>query len=45
VRINAAGYDDKDFVNDIVAKGKDIENKAVEMEKEILEIVNERIGM
>ena len=44
VRINAAGYDDKDFVNDIVSKGKDIENKAIEMENEILKIVNEKIG-
>ena len=23
VRINASGYDDKSFVNDIIAKGKD----------------------
>ncbi len=45
VRINAAGCDDKDFVNDIVVKGKDIENKAIEMEKEILKIVNQKIGM
>lgn len=44
VRINAAGYDDKDFVNDIVGKGKDIENKAIEMEDEILKIVNQKIG-
>ena len=44
VRINAAGYDDKDFVKDVVAKGKEIENKAIEMEKEILNIVNEKIG-
>ena len=44
VRINATGYDDKDFVNDIVAKGKDIENKAIEMENEILKIVNQKIG-
>jgi len=44
VRINAAGYDDKDFVKDVVAKGKDIENKAIEMENEILKIVNQKIG-
>ena len=25
VRINAAGYDDKDYVNDVIAKGKEIE--------------------
>jgi glutamate formiminotransferase/formiminotetrahydrofolate cyclodeaminase len=45
VRINAAGYDDKNFVNDIIAKGKDIEQKAIEAEKEILKIVNEKIGI
>jgi len=45
VRINAAGYYDKDFVNDIIAKGKDIENKAIEKEMQILRIVNEKIGI
>ncbi|HEV8504210.1 MAG TPA: glutamate formimidoyltransferase [Chitinophagaceae bacterium] len=45
VRINAAGFDNKDFVNEIITKGKDIENKAIETEKLILKIVNERIGM
>lgn len=45
VRINAAGCEDKDFVNAIIAKGKDIENKAMETEKEILQIVNEKIGL
>lgn len=44
VRINAAGYDNKDFVNDIITKGKDIEDKAIESEKAILKIVNEKIG-
>lgn len=45
VRINASGYDDKTFVNDIIAKGKEIENKTIEIEAEILKIVNEKIGM
>ena len=45
VRINAAGYHDKDFVDDVISRGKDIENKAIEMEKEILKIVNEKIGI
>jgi len=45
VRINAAGYDDKDYVNDIVAKGKEIEDKTVAMEAEILTVVNEKIGL
>ncbi len=43
VRINAAGYDDKDFVNKIVAKGKEIENKTIDLEREILAIVNAKI--
>ena len=45
VRINAANYDDKIFVNDIVAKGKEIERKAIALEQEILEIVNSKIGL
>jgi glutamate formiminotransferase/formiminotetrahydrofolate cyclodeaminase len=45
VRINAAGYDDKKFVNEIIARGKEIENKAIETEGEILKIVNEKIGV
>ncbi|MCE3228276.1 MAG: ftcD [Bacteroidetes bacterium] len=45
VRINAAGYDDKNFVNDIVSQGKAIEEKTVKAEKEILEIVNKKIGV
>ena len=45
VRINASGYDDKTFVNDIIAKGKDIENKTIALETDILKIVNEKIGV
>ena len=45
VRINASGYDDKAFVNDIIAKGKDLENKTIALETEILKIVNDKIGM
>ncbi|MGZ3866023.1 MAG: glutamate formimidoyltransferase [Bacteroidia bacterium] len=45
VRINAAGYDDKAFVNEIVAKGKDIENKTIALEAAILKVVNEKIGL
>lgn len=45
VRINAAGYDDKSFVNDITAKGKDIEQKTIAAEATILEIVNKKIGL
>jgi glutamate formiminotransferase/formiminotetrahydrofolate cyclodeaminase len=45
VRINAANYDDKIFVNDVVAKGREIERKAIALEQEILEIVNSKIGV
>jgi glutamate formiminotransferase/formiminotetrahydrofolate cyclodeaminase len=45
VRINAAGYDDKSFVNDIVAKGKQIENDTIALEQEILKTVNQKIGI
>jgi len=43
--INAAGYNDKAFVNDIIAKGKDIENKTIALETAILKVVNEKIGV
>lgn len=45
VRINAAGYDDKSFVNDIIAKGKEIEQKTISEEAAILKIVNGKIGV
>lgn len=45
VRINAAGYNDKTFVNDVVARGKDIESKTIALEAEILKVVNEKIGV
>lgn len=45
VRINAAGYDDKSFVNDIVAKAKAIEAKAISTEAEILSFVNTKIQL
>lgn len=45
VRINATGYDDKNFVNEILVKGKEIENKTTTLEEEILKIVNSKIGL
>ena len=45
VRINAAGYDDKIFVADVVTRGKKIENKTIALETAILTIVNEKIGV
>lgn len=45
VRINASGYNDKTYVNEIITKGKDIERKTIAAETEILKIVNEKIGV
>lgn len=45
VRINAAGYDDKGFVEEIVNKGREIEQKTIALEQEILRVVNEKIGL
>lgn len=44
VRINAAGLEDRDFVTDILARGREIENKAIALEQDILTIVNGKIG-
>ncbi|HEX4875845.1 MAG TPA: glutamate formimidoyltransferase [Chitinophagaceae bacterium] len=44
VRINATGYDDKSYVNEILQKGKEIEDKAIALETEILKIVDGKIG-
>jgi glutamate formiminotransferase/formiminotetrahydrofolate cyclodeaminase len=45
VRINAAGYNDKEFVTDIIARGKSIEKATIALEVEILKLVNEKIGI
>ena len=45
VRINASGYDDKVFVDDVLKKGKEIEDKTKAKEAVILEIVNSKIGV
>jgi glutamate formiminotransferase/formiminotetrahydrofolate cyclodeaminase len=45
VRINAAGYDDAAFVEDILARGKALEAQAIALEAEILEVVNGKIGL
>jgi glutamate formiminotransferase / formiminotetrahydrofolate cyclodeaminase len=45
VRINAAGYNDKNYVAAMIAKGKAIENAVMTAEAEILAIVNEKIGL
>jgi glutamate formiminotransferase/formiminotetrahydrofolate cyclodeaminase len=43
VKINASGLTDKKFVSDILAKGKEIEEKAQSAENEILILVNNKI--
>jgi len=43
VKINAAGLDDKAYVEQVLADGNAIEDKAIQEEKEILEIVNSKI--
>jgi len=45
VRINAAGFDDEQYVAEIVAEGKAIEDKTIALEAEILHLVNEKIGV
>lgn len=44
VRINAAGIDDAVFVKALLEKGQDIVDKAIAMEKEILDIVDQKIN-
>ncbi len=43
VRINAAGYDDKDFIADVMKQGHEIENKTIALETEILKMVDAKI--
>ena len=43
VKINASGYKDAAFIAKIMAEGNEIEKKAVEMEKEIIGIVGDKI--
>jgi glutamate formiminotransferase/formiminotetrahydrofolate cyclodeaminase len=45
VRINAASYDDKEFVEEIIKRGAGIQQQAIAMESAILQIVNEKIGL
>ena len=45
VRVNTLSYDDKNFVNDLITKGADIEAKTIALEKEIIEIANKKLGV
>ena len=44
VRINATGYTDKSFTEDILQKGREIEEKAIVLEAAITRIVNDKIS-
>jgi len=44
VKINASGLDDKAFVDAVLKEGAEIEQKACELEKQILETVNKKIS-
>ena len=45
VRINASGYNDKNFVANIIAQGKAIEDAVIAEEAAVIKIVNEKIGV
>jgi glutamate formiminotransferase/formiminotetrahydrofolate cyclodeaminase len=45
VRINATGYNDKEFVTNIIARGASIEEETIALEAEILKLVDEKIGV
>ncbi len=45
VRINASGYHDKAFINDIISKGKEIQEKAIALENEIRLLADQKIGI
>lgn len=44
VKINAAGFKDKDYIIKITAEGNEIERNAIALEAEIIALVNEKIG-
>ncbi len=45
VKINCAGFDDKSYVEEMIAKAQDIENKTIALEAEIIKLTNEKIGL
>ena len=44
VRINAGGYEDKTFVTDVLNRGREIENKTIALETEILKTIDGKLG-
>jgi len=45
VKINAAGYEDKTYTQEVIARGRAMEKQAIELENEILDHVNAKIGV
>lgn len=45
VRINASGYDNREYVSKLLQQGAAIEKQALEKEAHILSLVNEKIGI
>jgi len=45
VRINAAGFKDKAFLEDILSRAAELESKALQLENEVVELVNKTIGV
>ena len=44
VRINASGCNDNNFVENVLSRGREIENNAIALETEIIKIVNDKIN-
>jgi glutamate formiminotransferase len=44
VKINCKSYNDKEFVADILKKGEEIEKRALAIEKEVMDIANQKIN-
>ena len=45
VKVNSLDYEDKIFTNEIIAKGEKIQDQAIALEAEIIEIVNQKFGL
>jgi glutamate formiminotransferase/formiminotetrahydrofolate cyclodeaminase len=43
VKINSSGYDDKNFVKNIISKASEIQEKAIKKEQEIIDFINNKI--
>ncbi len=43
VKINAGDLEDKNYVGEVLAKGRTIQNEAIALEKEVIEIVDSKI--